>query len=74
MPKALGNTDLLHNPHSFIAERAWKDLKILTNFGPRSLGTYSNEVLAVDFLKREISYIKQLAHKNQRIELDIQVN
>lgn len=73
LPKALGNSDLLHNPHSFIAERAWKDLKILTNFGARVVGTYSNEVLAVDFLKREISYIKQLAHRNQRIELDVQV-
>ncbi|XP_046804765.1 endoplasmic reticulum metallopeptidase 1-like [Lucilia cuprina] len=73
LPKALGNSDLLYNPHSFIAERAWKDLKILTNFGPRVVGSYSNEVLAVDFLKREISYIKQLAHKNQRIELDVQV-
>lgn len=33
-------------------------------------GTYANEQLAVDFLKREVNYIKQLSHKNQEIELD----
>lgn len=73
LPKALSNNDLLHQPNSFIAERAWKDLKILTNFGPRPTGAYSNEILAVDFLKREISYIKQMANRNQKIELDVQV-
>lgn len=73
LPKALDNSDLLHNPSAFIAERAWKDLKILTNFGPRPTGSYSNEILAVDFLKREISYIKQMAHRNQKIEMDLQV-
>lgn len=29
-------------------------------------------MLAVDFLKRETSYIKQQAHRNQKIEIDVQ--
>ncbi|XP_055905553.1 endoplasmic reticulum metallopeptidase 1-like [Eupeodes corollae] len=73
LPRGLGNSQLMQQPNSFIAERAWKDLKILTSFGPRPTGAYSNEVLAVDFLRREISYIKQMANRNQRIELDVQV-
>lgn len=73
LPNALSTSDLLHHSNSFIADRAWKDLKILTNFGPRPTGSYSNEILTIDFLKREINYISQLANKNQHIELDIQV-
>lgn len=73
LPKALGNTDLMHHSSEFIADRAWKDLKIITSFGTRPVGSYSNEVLTVDFLKREISYIKQTAHQIQRIEMDLQV-
>lgn len=57
----------------FIGERCWHDLKILTSFGPKVTGTYSNEQLAIDFLKREVEYIKQLAHNNQEIELDHQI-
>jgi len=48
-------------------------LKILTDFGPRPTGSYNNEELAVDFLKREIYYISQLANKNQNIIFDKQV-
>lgn len=48
-------------------------MKILTSFGPKVTGTYSNEQLAVDFLQREVKYIKQLAHKSQEIELDHQI-
>lgn len=73
LPKALSSSDLLHTENTFISERAWKDLKILTSFGSRPVGSYSNEVLAVDFLKREIGHIKQAAHKNQRIEMDVQI-
>lgn len=47
-------------------------MKILNNFGPRPTGNYANEVLAIDFFKKEISYIQQQAHKNQKIYADIQ--
>jgi hypothetical protein len=73
LPTALKITDMPQHPNKFIAERAWKDLKILNDFGPRPVGTYANEVLAVDFLKREISYIKQLSNKKQKIIDDYQV-
>jgi hypothetical protein len=73
LPVPLKNAHSTNFPERFIAERAWKDLKIITEFGPRPAGTYANEVLAVDFLKREISYIDQLKHKNQKIDIDHQV-
>lgn len=60
-------------PDSFIAERAQSDLKLLTDLGPRVVGSYENEVLAVDILKREIEFIQQQANKNLTIELDVQV-
>lgn len=56
----------------FIGERARADLQILNDFGPRPAGSYANEVLAVDFLKREISVIQQAAHSSQRIYADVQ--
>lgn len=46
---------------------------MLTDLGPRVLGSYENEVLSVDFLKREIAFIQQQAHRNLTIELDVQV-
>lgn len=48
-------------------------MKLLTDLGTRVAGSYQNEVLAVDFLQREISYIKQQANRNQKIEVDLQV-
>lgn len=41
--------------------------------GPRVSGSYANEVLACNFLKREINSIQQTAHKNQKIHADVQV-
>lgn len=64
--------DLPTHPNAFIAERAWHDLNILTSFGPRPTGVHANEVLAIDFLKRELSYIQKNAHPNQKIYADIQ--
>lgn len=47
-------------------------MRILNDFGPRVTGTYANEVLTVDFLKREISYIQQMANAKQKIYSDVQ--
>lgn len=41
--------------------------------GPRVSGSYANEVLAVNFLKREINAIQQAAHRKQKIHADVQV-
>lgn len=46
---------------------------ILTSFGSRVAGSYSNEELVPDFLKREIYYIQKLSNKNQKIEIDRQI-
>lgn len=72
LPTGLTVNDLPTHANSFIAERAWHDLNILTNFGNRPTGVYANEVQAIDFFKRELSYIQNAANKNQRIYVDIQ--
>ncbi|CAG9830170.1 unnamed protein product [Diabrotica balteata] len=73
LPTALNVKDENTYPDSFIAERAINDLEVLTNIGPRVVGSYENEILAVDFLKREIDQIKLNANPNQKLELDIQL-
>ncbi|XP_050500208.1 endoplasmic reticulum metallopeptidase 1-like isoform X1 [Diabrotica virgifera virgifera] len=73
LPTALNVQDEKTHPDSFIAERAINDLEVLTNIGPRVVGSYENEVLATDFLKREIEQIKLNANANQKLELDIQL-
>lgn len=73
LPPSLSVNDLHLYNDSFIAERAWHDLNILTSFGTRPTGTKANEVLAMDFFKRELSYIQRDAHPNQKIYSDIQV-
>lgn len=60
------------NPDVFITERAYDDLRALTNFGPRITGSYANEVLTVDFLKRTIDGIIREAHSNQSLEMSVQ--
>lgn len=73
LPPTLTVNDLHKYNESFIAERAWHDLNILTSFGTRPTGTKANEVLAMDFFKRELSFIQRDAHPNQKIYSDIQV-
>lgn len=73
LPTGLTVNDLPTHSQSFIAERAWHDLNILTSFGPRPTGVHANEVLAIDFFKRELSYIQKNSHPNQKIYGDIQI-
>ncbi|KAK4883837.1 hypothetical protein RN001_000108 [Aquatica leii] len=72
-PRALHIEDEDQVVDRFIAERAQGDLKDLTDIGPRVVGTNENENLAVDLLKKKILTIIEQAHKNQKIELDLQV-
>lgn len=72
LPNGLTVNDLDPKKELFIAERAWHDLHILTSFGTRPTGTDANEVLAVDFFKRELSFIEKAAHQNQHISTDLQ--
>lgn len=73
LPHALTVNELSTHAESFIAERAFYDLNILTSFGTRPVGTEANEKLAVDFFRRELDYIRNGAHANQRIDSDVQV-
>lgn len=60
-------------PTTFNAEKAQADLKILTDIGPKAAGSYENEVLAVDFIKRQLDLIQHFAHVNQKIDIDLQI-
>lgn len=56
----------------FIAERARNYLINLTRIGPRTVGSFENEVLAVNFLSKEINTIMNTANKNHKITYDLQ--
>ncbi|RZC42917.1 endoplasmic reticulum metallopeptidase 1-like [Asbolus verrucosus] len=71
LPTPLYRADEEAHPEAFITERARHDLKLLTDLGPRVAGGDTSEILAVDILRREINFIIQNAHKNQKIELDM---
>ena len=73
LPTALTINDLPNNPERFIEERSRRVLRALTSIGARPAGSYENEVLAVDLLKRELKSIKERSHPNHKITIDIQV-
>lgn len=72
LPPGLKINDEKQNPNRFIAERAYGHLKNLTSLGSRIVGSYENEVLAVDLLKKEINTIINDAKEHNLIELDVQ--
>ncbi|XP_059614556.1 endoplasmic reticulum metallopeptidase 1-like isoform X2 [Phlebotomus argentipes] len=58
-------------PDDFIGERAKYLLDEFTKIGQKVVGSEENEVLAVDFLLREIEAIDQSRHHAHQIELDV---
>lgn len=72
LPPALKIIDEQKYPDRFIAERAYDHLRNLTSLGPRVAGSYVNEVLTVNLLRKEIETIITNAKKKHVIELDIQ--
>nr|CAD7394429.1 unnamed protein product [Timema cristinae] len=72
LPTPLKLQDKESHPGRFITEEAWGHLHHLTSFGPKLAGSYENEVLAVDYLTREINFIIQSANPRQRLLLDVQ--
>lgn len=72
LPAPLSINDIGSHPNRFIAERALSHLRQLTSYGSKPVGSYENEVLAVEFLSREISFIMQRANPAQKISFDIQ--
>ena len=73
LPTALTVSDITDNPDSFIEERSRRTLKALTSIGARPAGSYENEVLAVDLIKRELNSIKERIHPSHKLSIDIQV-
>merc|ERR1719350_367634 len=72
LPSALTLADREDHPHSFIEERARVTLQGLTSIGPRPAGSYENEVLAVAFIKRELTSIAERADPIHKLSIDIQ--
>lgn len=65
--------DLRDSDLPFVASQAWKDLKVLNDYGPKVTGTHVNEVLVVNFLKKRITEIQSKANKNQSVLMDHQI-
>lgn len=57
---------------TFIESNARKFMDDLCKHGTRHMGSYANEVLAVEALKEEVNKIKSEANGVHKIELDIQ--
>ena len=73
LPTALTTSDIPDNPERFIEERSRRVLRDLTSIGARPAGSYENEVLAVDLLKRELQSIQARCHPKHKLTIDIQV-
>lgn len=72
LPTALKIQDELNYPDRFIAQRAYDNLRKLTEIGPRTAGSSANEELAIKVLKNEIQKIIKNKKDHHKIELDVQ--
>ncbi|CAG9762031.1 unnamed protein product [Ceutorhynchus assimilis] len=72
LPKGLTLAEEKDYPDKFIAERAFNILQNLTRIGPRTAGSYENEVLAVRIITSEIDSIIKEAHSNHIVQVDVQ--
>ncbi|XP_035900322.1 endoplasmic reticulum metallopeptidase 1-like [Anopheles stephensi] len=68
LPEALTAADLHLHPTAFIAERAWDNLQVLNDFGPKPTGSEANELGAADYIRREIAKVQATAHATQLVE------
>lgn len=73
LPNALTRADLESYPGTFIAERAWDNLKVLNDIGPKPTGSDANENLTVSYLKREIELIQASKYRDQLLVTEHQV-
>ncbi|XP_076681167.1 endoplasmic reticulum metallopeptidase 1 isoform X2 [Andrena cerasifolii] len=58
-------------PGRFIAERSHNHLVNLTSIGPRIVGSYENEVLAIKYLTNIISSVVKDANENHKILVNV---
>ncbi|XP_055617134.1 endoplasmic reticulum metallopeptidase 1-like [Toxorhynchites rutilus septentrionalis] len=73
LPNALTRNDLERYPGTFIAERAWENLKVLNGIGPKPTGSEANEKHAAEYIKREIELIRASKHMSQQLLIEHQV-
>ncbi|KAK7578084.1 hypothetical protein V9T40_010289 [Parthenolecanium corni] len=73
LPEPLNSKDRIDSSEKFIASRAFQDLQILSDFGPKVIGTYENDVLAARFIEDEIlKTITSTSLEKNKISYDIQ--
>ena len=72
LPQPLTLAESSSNPDRFIEERARDHLRQLTSVGPRPAGSYENEVLAVDFIRRRLEGIQKRTHSAHNMAIDMQ--
>ena len=65
-------SDSASNPDRFIEERARDHLRQLTSVGPRPAGSYENEVLAVEFIRRRLTSIQKATKSVHNLIIDVQ--
>jgi hypothetical protein len=64
--------DSAKHPERFIEERARDHLRQLTSVGPRPAGSYENEVLAVEFIRRQLTKIQKATKSAHNLVIDVQ--
>ena len=72
LPTPLLVKDEAAYPDRFIAERAKNYLMNLTRLGPRPVGSFENEVLALNFFSKELNAIIDGANRIHRVTYDLQ--
>lgn len=72
LPTPLTIKDIGSHPDRVIEERALSHLRQLASLGSRPVGSYENEILAIEFFTFGIRYIMQQANPAQKISFDIQ--
>ncbi|KAG5674840.1 hypothetical protein PVAND_004785 [Polypedilum vanderplanki] len=60
-------------PGSFIAERAYQNLKVLNDFGPKVVGSKANEDLAANYIYNHLIQLKNNATNPNDIQIDRQI-
>lgn len=60
------------NSLQFSEERARSFLTELSKFGPKPTGSYANEVLAADYIRRKLVFIKKHSNLANKIDIDVQ--
>lgn len=72
LPNPLTVSDAAGRPTDFIEERARRSLRALTSVGARPAGSYENEVLAVDLIRKELESIRARAHPVHKVTVEVQ--